>query len=340
MTLLGAALNEHRHRHRTTEVNVNVLKLVQRIAGSLKLSLNAAHLRGSPGLAAAFAALALAGCASPPPQVSTRVNPETWQPPIVFATRATSISAGASALGTGETQGRPITFISVATPAVAAALAKQMASAGLNVVPPGTPDALEVDVQLQAWMMPAGSMGRTQADVHVAQAIDQVLAERPAAADGAGPTMPGQPGAVTLPLGGWRTPIGQTGVSVGVAGFLFENLGNVTGARTRFNSFFGADATGTVCLFPAKACARRKGPQQDFELKGTYKVGDQWRTITSTVLMVQSEPNIIQPLAYAIADWRAAALGRPTPDCQFWKTGDRTPACEPVENMVAMKDLR
>ena len=319
---------------------MNVLKLLQRVAGSLKLSLNAAHLRGSPGLAAALAALALAGCASPPPQVSTRVNPETWQPPIVFATRATSVSAGASALGTGETQGRPITFISVATPAVAAALAKQMASAGLNVVPPGTPDALEVDVQLQAWMMPAGSMGRTQADVHVAQAIDQVLAERPAAADGAGPSMPGQPGAVTLPLGGWRTPIGQTGVSVGLAGFLFENLGNVTGARTRFNSFFGADATGTVCLFPAKACARRKGPQQDFELKGTYKVGDQWRTITSTVLMVQSEPNIIQPLAYAIADWRAAALGRPTPDCQFWKTGDRTPACEPVENMVAMKDLR
>lgn len=295
------------------------------------------------GVSARVAAMVLvvSGCASPPtPPVATRINPDTWQPPIVFATRTTSVTPGAKPLGTAGTAGRPIAFISVATPAVAAALAKQMANAGLNVVPPGTPDALEVDVQLQAWMMPAGSLGRTQADVHVAQAIDQVLAPQSTAAEGGTLSTPGQPTAVTLPLGGWRTPIGQTGVSVGLAGFLFENLGNVTGARAKFNSFFGADATGTVCLFPAKSCARRKGPQQDFELRGSYKVGGELRTTTSTLLMVQVEPNIILPLAYAIADWRAAALGQSTPNCQFWKTGDRTPACEPLENMVPLKDLR
>lgn len=187
--------------------------------------------------------------------------------------------------------------------------------------------------------MPAGMLGRTPADVHLAQAIDKVLVEHGTASALAATGAPGQAAAVSLPLGGWKTPIGQTGVSVGLEGFLFENLGTISGARARFNSFFGADATGTVCLFPAKSCARRKGPQQDFELKGSYKVGAEWRSITATLLMVQSEANVIQPLAYVIADWREAALGKRTPNCLFWKTGDRTADCEPVQNMVAPKDL-
>lgn len=288
----------------------------------------------------AIVSSALYGCASPPPKVTAQVSPDTWQPPIVFATRTTSTDPAGAPLGAGETQGRAFSFNSVATPAVAAALARQMAAAGLKVVPPGTPDAIEVDVQLQAWLMPPGMLGRTQADIHVAQAIEKVLAEQSKASEDALPSAPGQPSRLTVPLGGWKTPIGQTGMSVGVAGFLLENVASASGARTKFNSLFGADATGTVCLSSAKTCARRKGPQQDFELKGSYKLDGQWHSITATLLMVQSEPNIVQPLAYAIADWRSAALGQRTPDCQFWKTGDRTAACEPDDNLIAMKELR
>jgi len=294
----------------------------------------------SRGLAALLAATAVvvSGCTSAPQVAATRVDSLTWQPPIVFATRTTSVAPGSKPLGQGDTAGRAIAFTSAATPAVAATLAKQMAAAGLNVVPPGTPGALEVDIELQAWMMPPGMLGRSQADVQVAQVIDRVLAEQIYPTEG--PVAPGRPAELRLPLTGWKTPIGQTGMSVGLAGFLFENLGTATGARAKFNSFFGADATGTLCISPAKACARRKGPQQDFELKGSYRLEGEMRTITATLLMVQAEPNIVQPLAYAIADWRQAALGKPAPDCQFWKTGKRTPACEPVEDMVTLKDLR
>ncbi|MFN8996806.1 MAG: hypothetical protein ACK5X3_24515, partial [Pseudomonadota bacterium] len=80
--------------------------------------------------------------------------------------------------------------------------------------------------------------------------------------------------------------------------------------------------------------------QQDFELTGSYSVGGQQRTITAALLLVQPQPNILQPLAYAIADWRAAVLGQRTPNCQFWKTGDRTADCEPVPSPLGPKDLR
>jgi hypothetical protein len=300
-------------------------------------------------LVGATAALLLAGCASSPPPAPSATesanpganpgaNPDTWPDPIVFAWR-TAGNQGAPFLGVGDTQGRPVAFKSAATPTVAAALAREMARAGINVVPVGTPNAIEIDVQLQAWLMPAGSMGRTRADIQVAQSIEQVLFG--ASGEGASGAV-GEPGrrvAVTLPLSGWKTPIGETGMSVGLAGFLFHNLGELTGARRAFNSFFGADATGTVCLFPAKACARSKGPQQDFELTGSYTVGGQQRTVTASLLLVQPKPNILQPLAYAIADWRAAALGQRTPNCQFWKTGDRTADCEPVPSPLAPKDL-
>lgn len=282
----------------------------------------------------------LSGCASTAPRQEPKAPSDTWPVPLVFATRTTVVDPPGAALGSGDTLGRAVSFNSVATPAVAAALARQMAAAGLNVVPPGTPDAIEVDVQLQAWVMQPGMLGRTQADIHVAQALDKVLAEQSKALDKATQD-PAAPGIrVTVPLGGWKTPVGQTGMSVGFAGFLLENVASASGARSKFNSFFGADATGTVCLSGAKVCARRKGPQQDFELKGSFKVNGQWRTITASLLLVQSEPNIAQPLAFAIADWRDAALGRPRPDCQFWKTGDRTAACEPDDNFIAMKDLR
>lgn len=295
-------------------------------------------------------AMLLVGCASSPQlapattpspalRASERANLDSWPDPIVFAWR-TSSNQGAPALGAGDTEGRPVAFKSAETPAVAAALSREMARAGVNVVPPGTPNALEIEVQLQAWLMPAGSMGRTQVDIHVAKAVEQVLTGAPQPGEQAPAGNAAQPMRVTVPLGGWKTEIGQTGMSVGLAGFLFHNLGDLTGARGKFNAFFGADATGTVCLFPAKACARRKGPQQDFELKGTYTVGGQQRTIAAALLMVQQEPNILQPLAYAMADWRAAALGQRTPNCQFWKTGDRTADCEPVPSPMGPKDFR
>lgn len=235
--------------------------------------------------------------------------------------------------------GSSFSFSSNGNPAVAAALGRLMGNAGLKVVPAGTPGAVQVDVSLQAWMMAAGSMGRTAGDVQVDQAIDRILADP--AATVASPSAP-QPGSVgvTVPLTGWRTPIGQTGMSVGAAGFLLENLGTATGVRTRFNAFFGADATGTVCLFPAKACARRKGPQQDIVLKATYRLADQVRSISTAVILVQNDPNILQPLTYAMSDLRDAAMGKPTPSCLFWRTGDRVPACEPVESPLALKDLR
>lgn len=303
--------------------------------------------RGGLALMGATAALLLAGCASSPataPKSSNSTAPEpgttesaqqdTWPDPFVFAWRTAS-HQGSPALGAGDTQGRPVAFKSAATPAVAAALSREMARAGVNVVPVGTPNAIEIDVQLRAWLMPAGSVIRTRADVQVDQSIEQVLAGA-----GGATAEPGQRIAVTLPLGGWKTPIGETGMSVGLAGFLFHNLGELTGARRKFNSFFGADATGTICITPAKACARRKGPQQDFELTGSYSVGGQQRTVTAALLLVQPQPNILQPLAYAIADWRAAALGQRTPNCQFWKTGDRTADCEPVPSTLGPKDFR
>jgi hypothetical protein len=296
-------------------------------------------------LAGCTAAMLLGGCASAPPPApelvgisNTGANQDAWPDPIVFSWR-TAGRNGAPPLGAADRQSPPLAFKSEATPAVAASLAREMARAGANVVPVGTPNAIEVDVKLQAWLMPAGGIGRTRADIQVAQSIEQVLSA--AAQEGASGAVdaPGRRVAVTLPLGGWKTPIGETGLSVGLAGFLFHNLGDLTGARQAFNSFFGADATGTVCLFPAKGCARRKGPQQDFELTGTYTVDGQQRTITAALLLVQPKPNILQPLAYAMADWRAAALGQRTPNCQFWKTGDRTADCEPVPSPLAPKDL-
>jgi hypothetical protein len=295
------------------------------------------------------AALLLAGCASSPtpappsapvtaPVTAEGATPGTWPDPIVFAWR-TAGNQGAPFLGVGDTQGRPVAFKSAATPAVAAALAREMARAGVNVVPVGTPNAIEIDVKLQAWLMPAGSVIRTRADIQVDKPIEQMLSGVAGEGASGATDQAGRRIAVTLPLGGWRTPIGETGMSVGLAGFLFHNLGELTGARRKFNSFFGADATGTICLTPAKACARRKGPQQDFELTGNYSVGGQQRTVTAALLLVQPQPNILQPLAYAIADWRAAALGQRTPNCQFWKTGDRTADCEPVPSPLGLKDF-
>lgn len=308
--------------------------------------------RGGLALMGAMAALLLAGCASSPAKAPTSPEPtvpepgtaestqqDTWPDPIVFAWR-TANHQGPPALGAGDTQGRPVAFKSAATPAVAAALSREMARSGVNVVPVGTPNAVEVDVQLQAWLMPPGGLGRTRADVELAQTIEQVLVGA-GGKEAAGATLePGQNIDVFLPLSGWKAPIGQTGISAGMAGFLFLNLGEVTGLRRRFNSLFGADATGTICLFPAKSCARSKGPQQDFVLTGTYSLGGQERTITSALLLVQPKPNILQPLAYAIADWRSAALGQNTPNCQFWKTGERTADCEPVPSPLGLKDLR
>jgi hypothetical protein len=235
--------------------------------------------------------------------------------------------------------GSSFSFSSNGHPAVAASMARLMGSAGLKVVPAGTPGAVQVDVSLQAFVMAAGSLGRTAADVQVDQAIDRILADPTAALASSPAPQPASAG-VTVPLTGWRTPIGQTGMSVGAAGFLLENLATATGVRSRVNAFFGADPTGTVCLFPAKACARSKGPQQDMVLKATYRQGDQVRSVTTAVILVQNEPNILQPLAYAMSDMRDAAMGKATPSCLFWRTGDRVPACEPVESPLTLKDLR
>ena len=331
----------------STEESCSVASRILRAQAGSRLA-----ARGGLALMGATAALLLAGCASSPATTPTSLNstaPEpgttasaqqdTWPNPIVFAWRTAS-HQGSPALGAGDTQGRPVAFKSAATPAVAAALSREMARAGVNVVPVGTPNAIEIDVQLRAWLMPAGSMSRTRADIRVDQSVDQVLAGgAEKSADGATPE-PGRLINVIVPVAGWNKPIGDTGLSVGLAGFLFSNIGELTGARRKFNSFFGADATGTICITPAKACARRKGPQQDFELTGSYSAGGQQRTITAALLLVQPQPNILQPLAYAIADWRAAALGQRTPNCQFWKTGDRTADCEPVPSPLGPKDFR
>ncbi|MFN9103298.1 MAG: hypothetical protein ACK5WT_11315, partial [Betaproteobacteria bacterium] len=106
--------------------------------------------RGGLALMGATAALLLAGCASSPataPKSSNSTAPgpgttesaqqDTWPDPIVFAWRTAS-HQGSPALGAGDTQGRPVAFKSAATPAVAAALAREMARAGVNVVPVGT----------------------------------------------------------------------------------------------------------------------------------------------------------------------------------------------------------
>lgn len=114
---------------------------------------------------------------------------------------------------------------------------------------------------------------------------------------------------------------------------------DVATLRRQFSVVFEKTVLELRGTLPAKACARSKGPQQDFELTGSYTVGGQQRTVTASLLLVQPKPNILQPLAYAIADWRAAALGQRTPNCQFWKTGDRTADCEPVPSPLAPKDL-
>ena len=322
---------------------------VSRISGAALWARSPCWLSWSGPMLTRIAALAAVGilcasvgaCASAPPaEPPPRADARNWRPPILFSTRTALVTPEAARLGDAATTGRTFAFVSKDTPAVAAALAKQMAASGLAVVEPGTPGAVEVVVHLRAWMMPPGMHGRTRADVELSATVERILAAAPQGADSPAPSQPGQTANVNLPLGGWKTPIGETGVSVGLAGFLLSNLASVSGVERRFNAMFGADATGTICLGGERKCVRSKGPQQDFELSGTYVVDGQTRTVTSRLLMIQREANVIQPLAYAIADWRDAALGRVVPNCQYWDKGERTPSCEPVENMIPLKDLR
>lgn len=307
-----------------------------------------AVLRRIAGLAAATAAaLLLAACGSTPTQPSgsgaaarnVQESPTEWKAPILFSTRLATASPGMPALGTGVTEGRAFAFVSPETPAVAAALARQMRAAGLKVVDPGTPDAVEVRVELQAWLMPPGSHGRTRADIDMREPINAILADGSKQLALLEARASGQGDALRVPLGGWKTQIGQTNMSAGLLGFLLENAASATGVRRRINNFMGADATGTICLGTERTCIRSKGPQQDFILSGTYSAGGQEHSVTARLLMIQPEANILQPLAYAIADWRNAGLGRPTPDCDYYKSGKRVPACEPVQDNIALKDL-
>lgn len=141
----------------STEESCSVASKILRAQAGSRLA-----ARGGLALMGATAALLLAGCASSPATTPTSLNstaPEpgttasaqqdTWPNPIVFAWRTAS-HQGSPALGAGDTQGRPVAFKSAATPAVAAALSQEMARAGVNVVPVGTPNAIEIDVQLRA----------------------------------------------------------------------------------------------------------------------------------------------------------------------------------------------
>lgn len=279
-----------------------------------------------------------AGQADTTPEATQAVAGADWPSPILFSTRVVSRDGPGFADG-NPLAGKKLHVVSEEHPAVAAALGRHLASRGVEISQDASPGTVVVRVALAAWMMPPGMLGRTRADLDVASAVDEVLAagsRQLALAMGSGDA-----GSSTLhlPLGGWKTPLANTGVSVGLAGFLLSNIASVSGLEHRVNRFFGADATGTICLGRERTCIRRKGPQQDYELQGTFELDGLPHRITAKLLLIQHDANIIQPLAYAIADWARAALGEQVPDCEYWRTGKRVPACEPVLDMVPLEGL-
>lgn len=337
-SLAGAAVAENSAVRRVRRARSPV---ASRSCSTLSVLVAAALAAGCASTGPTQPAGTSASAASGAPAAETGPTvPTEWRPPILFSTRlvtTTPEAAPLKALQLGPA--KSFSFVSDETPQVAAALARQMRAGGLNVVPAGTAGATEIRVELQAWLMPPGMYGRTRADVDVRQPIESILAAGSTAQAAAPATGSASSTTAYVPLGGWTAPIGQTGMSVGAAGFLLENLATATGARQRINAFFGADATGTVCLGTERTCIRRKGPQQDFVLTGSFSVDGTVRSVSARLLMIQHEPNILQPLAYAIADWRDAALGRRVADCDYYKSGQRAPSCEPVLDMVPLQEL-
>jgi hypothetical protein len=269
-----------------------------------------------------------------------------WAMPYIFLHREASATL---ALNAPEFQGKSFAFVSSGTPEMAKVLGRQMQAAGLTVVPPDTEGAVTVELHFGAWVAPPRTPARRLRNIPLADALDKALADaavKPTSPDGstvvaAANASTGGPGTgVVVPLGGYKTPIGQTGVSAGAAGFLVQNLGNATGLSKWFNGLFGGDERG-ICIGSAVNCDQNKGPIGEVEIKGTAKLDDRTVEIASRVIVIQNRNNLGQPLAYAIGDWRDAALGKATPRCLSLanEQKQKTPGCEPTMPTVAVEDF-
>lgn len=148
---------------------------------------------------------------------------------------------------------------------------------------------------------------------------------------------------LVIPLGGYRTSFGSTGASQASVYFVLANLLGATGARERFNSLFGADATGTVCFRVPGVndliCDRKKGPLAEVTLSLSSGTGAS-RTITTTHSLIQLSANPMQALTYAVTDIRDAALGRPTPVCNYKTSKTREPGCNVAPITTASANLK
>ena len=269
-----------------------------------------------------------------------------WTMPYIFQHRE---AAATVALNAPEFAGKSFAFTSTTTPAMAKVLSRQMEAAGLTVVPADTNGAVIVDLEFGAWIAPPRTPARRLRNIALADALDKALADaaiKPTSPEGstvvaaANASTGGPETGVVVPLGGYKTPIGQSGVSAGAAGFLVQNLGNATGLSKWFNGLFGGDERG-ICIGSAVNCDQNKGPIGEVEIKGTAKLDDHTVQIASRVIVVQLRNNLGQPLAYAIGDWRDAALGKATPRCLSLANDQKqkTPGCEPTMPTVAVEDF-
>jgi hypothetical protein len=248
-------------------------------------------------------------------------------------------------LNAPELTGKSFSFTSAATPTLALVVAKQMQVAGLPVVPAGTEGAINVELEIVSWVSPPKKFRA----VNIAEPLDKEIAkarltapepEKGTTLAAAGASSGQQGRGLTVPLGGYGTSIGSSGVSVGGAAFLLENLATATGLRKWVNRLLGADESG-ICIGADWVCDLRKGPIGEAEIKGKAKVDGLTIEIFSSEVLVQTRNNLGQPLAYAIADWRDAALGLPTPRCESLakREKQKTPGCEPVMPSIRIEDF-
>ena len=298
-------------------------------------------------LSAALAAAVLVAAGPADAQADAGAPPAAgWAMPYVFQHREASATLP---LNAPELAGKSFSFTSSATPTLALVVAKQMQAAGLTVVPAGTEGAVNIELEVGVWVAPPKTMPQNFRKIAVAEPMDKELAKArqnaPEADKGtvvaAAGASSGEPGkGVVVPLGGYGTSIGASNVSVGGAMFLVENIGTATGARKAFNGLFGGDEQG-ICLGRAVYCDLRKGPIGEAEIKGRAIFSDMTIEIFSRQILVQTRNNLGQPLAYAIGDWRDAAMGKPTPLCQSIAKEEKqkTPGCEPVMPSVKVEDF-
>lgn len=256
-----------------------------------------------------------------------------WVEPYAFQLRRTSATANLLAL---RERGARFVVRSAGAPEVAKVVAEELRAAGLPMAREGEADAAGKPVVLELTARVAALPPDDQYDpkkgIDLLPATEEALRTGGAilVGEGAGSGLGLQ--RLVIPLGGYRTSFGKTGVSQAEVTFVLANLLGATGARERFNSMFGADATGTVCFRlqgrNSLICDRRKGPTSDVSLALAFTDQGTNHKIETVHSLIQLAVNPMQGLSFAVSDLRDAALGLKTPLCQYMNSKVREPDCD------------